>query len=275
MAYKKLSIHEDIKKAYGSIAKNEQSCCCSSCGSVQFDPAIIAKAAGYDPLTLKMLPQGANMGLSCGTPVEIADLKLGETVLDLGSGGGIDGFLAGIKVGSLGQVIGVDMTPEMVEKATHNAERYKTMTKLSNVEFRLGQIENLPLDDSTVDVVLSNCVINLSPDKFKVWSEIYRVLKPGGRVVISDMALLKPLPEKISTQVFALVSCVAGAVLIAETKRMLEAAGFSKINLTPKPDYLKQAIADGDQAYSQVAQLLDEGENLSDYVTSLTIEARK
>ena len=165
------------------------------------------------------------MGLSCGNPVAIAALREGQTVVDLGSGGGFDVFQAGEKVKASGRVIGVDMTPEMLAKARKNIGQYRQRTGLDNVEFRLGEIECLPVPDNSVDVVLSNCVINLSPDKPKVWREIYRVLKSGGKVSVSDLALLKPLPDNVRDMAAALVGCVAGAVLVEETKALLEKAG--------------------------------------------------
>ena len=165
------------------------------------------------------------MGLSCGNPVAIAALREGQTVVDLGSGGGFDVFQAGEKVKASGRVIGVDMTPEMLAKARKNIGQYRQRTGLDNVEFRLGEIECLPVPDNSVDVVLSNCVINLSPDKPKVWREIYRVLKSGGKVSVSDLALLKPLPDTVRDMAAALVGCVASAVLVEETKALLEKAG--------------------------------------------------
>ena len=169
------------------------------------------------------------MGLSCGNPNALAALKPGEVVLDLGAGGGFDVFIAGRKVGPTGRAIGVDMTPEMLAKARKNIAAYRERTGLDNVEFRLGEIEHLPVADASVDVVISNCVINLSPDKPQVWREIARVLKPGGRVAVSDLALLKPLPPAVVERVEALVGCVAGAVLVSETERMAREAGLVEI----------------------------------------------
>ena len=174
------------------------------------------------------------MGLSCGNPAALAALKPGEVVLDLGSGGGFDVFIAGRKVGATGRAIGVDMTPEMLAKARRNIAGYRKETGLDNVEFRLGEIEHLPVADNSVDVIISNCVINLSPDKPQVWREMARVLKPGGRVAVSDMALLKPLPPEVRKMVEALVGCVAGAVLVSETGRMASEAGLTGIDLKVK-----------------------------------------
>ena len=211
------------------------------------------------------------MGLSCGNPVAIAALREGQTVVDLGSGGGFDVFQAGERVKASGRVIGVDMTPEMLAKARKNIEQYRQRTGLDNVEFRLGEIECLPVPDNSVDVVLSNCVINLSPDKPKVWREIYRVLKSGGKVSVSDLALLKPLPDNVRDMAAALV----GAVLVEETKALLEKAGFTSIVLTPKPDYVRNMQDWNDPLYKQIAETLPQGEEMADYVVSLSIEARK
>jgi SAM-dependent methyltransferase len=230
---------------------------------------------GYDAESLANLPDGANMGLSCGNPIAIAALQEGQIVLDIGSGGGFDVFQAGQKVKSSGRVIGVDMTPEMLAKARRNIEQYRQRTGLDNVEFRLGEIEHLPVPDNSVDTVLSNCVINLSPDKPQVWREIFRVLKPGGKVSVSDMALLKPLPSGIRAMTEALVGCVAGAALVEETRDMLEKAGFTSIILTPKTDFMQSMKNSNDPLHKKVVQALPEGAEIADYVVSLTIEARK
>lgn len=196
-----------VRDGYSEIARDSKSCCgCSN-------PKQFAEAIGYSTEELDSLPEGANMGLSCGNPTAIAALKSGQVVLDLGSGGGFDVFIAAKKVGPQGKTIGVDMTPEMLGKARAGISRFTEETGLSNVEFRLGEIEHLPVEDAGVDVVISNCVINLSPDKTQVWNEIARVLKPGGKACISDLALKKPLPEEILKSAAALVSCVAGVVL--------------------------------------------------------------
>lgn len=229
-------IREAVRAGYGAIATNDGRCGCSTgcCGNS--DPQQLAHALGYGAQTLSNLPEGANMGLSCGNPVAIAALHEGQIVLDLGSGGGFDVFQAGAMVKETGRVIGVDMTPEMLAKARKNIFQYRQHTSLDNVEFRLGEIEHLPVPDASVDVVLSNCVINLSPDKPQVWREIFRVLKPKGTVSISDLALLRPLPANIREMVEALVGCIAGATLVDETQKMMELAGFTDITLTPKPD---------------------------------------
>jgi SAM-dependent methyltransferase len=268
-------VRNSVRAGYAAIATGRQSSCCSSERSGQADPKRLATSVGYDAASLANLPDSANMGLSCGNPIAIAVLQEGQTVLDLGSGGGFDVFQAGEKVKAAGRVIGVDMTQEMLQKARTNIEQYRQRTGLDNVEFRLGEIEHLPVADNSIDVVLSNCVINLSPDKAQVWSEIWRVLKPGSKVAVSDLALLKPLPEKIRSMVEALVGCVAGAVLVEETKAMLEKAGFRSVVLTPKTEYVRQMREWNDPLYNAIAEALPNGEEMSDYVISLSIEAQK
>ena len=200
----------------------------SCCGSSAPEAERLARHIGYSAEELAALPDGANMGLSCGNPNALAALKPGEVVLDLGSGGGFDVFIAGRKVGPAGRAIGVDMTAGNAAKARKNTGQYRKRSGLDNVEFRLGEIEHLPVADASVDVVISNCVINLSPDKPQVWREIARVLKPGGRVAVSDLALLRPLPPAVLEMVEALVGCVAGAVLVSETERMAREAGLDQ-----------------------------------------------
>ncbi|MDR1659536.1 MAG: arsenite methyltransferase [Desulfovibrio sp.] len=266
---------ETVRAGYAEIAMGKRACCYGSPRSSQADPTRLAQAVGYDAESLANLPEGANMGLSCGNPVAIAALREGQTVLDLGSGGGFDVFQAGEKVKDSGRVIGVDMTPEMLAKARKNIAHYRQRTGLDNVEFRLGEIEYLPVADSSVDVVLSNCVINLSPDKPQVWREISRVLKPGGKISVSDLALLKPLPDNIREMAAALVGCVAGAVLVEETRAMLEKNCFKSIVLTPKPDYVRSMQDWNDPLYKQIAETLPQDEEMADYIVSLSIEARK
>ncbi len=214
---------------------------------------------GYTPEDLVLVPEGANLGLGCGNPQAIAALRPGETVLDLGSGAGFDAFLAAKQVGPTGRVVGVDMTPEMVTKARGNAERLGSR----NVEFRLGEIEHLPLADSTVDVILSNCVINLSPDKDAVFREAFRVLRPGGRVAISDMVATAPVPDTVKARVDALTGCVAGAAGVEELAESLRAAGFAEIRIVPRSD-LSACICEWMP-----------GTGAEDFVASATIEARK
>ncbi len=271
------AIRNIVREQYGAIAVNPgASCCQSGCGSASLsDAEALARAIGYDPQSLAIAPEGANMGLSCGNPLAIAALREGMTVLDLGSGGGFDVFQAGVKVGAGGRVIGVDMTPEMLGKARANTQAYRERTSLDNVEFRLGEIEHLPVADGSVDVVISNCVINLSPDKPQVWQEIYRVLKPGGSLAVSDIALTKSLPTRIQNMVAALVGCVAGAMLLEETRKTLENLGFHTIALKPKADYVRQMVALNETLYADIAAALPSGEHLEAYVTSLDIYAIK
>lgn len=217
-----------IKEKYGKIAaQGVEGCGCGNCNS---NSRQFALSIGYSNEELEVIPEEANLSLSCGNPIASANLKKGEVVLDLGSGTGFDSFLAANEVGSDGRVIGIDITPEMVEKARENARK----NGVQNIEFILAEIENLPLPDNSVDVVISNCVINLSSDKQKVFQEIYRVLKSGGRVAISDMALLKELPAGLKENSEAYTACITGAVLIDEYRRIVENAGIANVNITQK-----------------------------------------
>ena len=228
-------IREIVRQKYGGLARTGRSCCGgTSAAGCCSRPETLSKRIGYTDDELGAVPDGANLGLGCGNPVAIASLKEGETVLDLGSGAGFDCFLAANKVGRNGKVIGVDMTPEMIEKARKNTMKgdYK------NVEFRLGEIENLPAADNSVDVVISNCVINLSPNKMRVFNEAFRVLKPGGRFMISDIVLTKELPSAVKESVEAYVGCVAGAIKKEEYLQTIRQAGFGEIHIagqTPFP----------------------------------------
>ena len=272
---KEEDVRGTVRDAYGKIARQGGTCCGpSSCCGGQSADAVVS-AIGYSAEELAGLPQGANMGLSCGNPTAIASLKAGEVVLDLGAGGGFDAFIAARKVGSSGWVIGVDMTQEMLEKARRNAESFRQSSGLANVEFRLGEIEHLPVADASVDVVISNCVINLSPHKAQVWREIARVLKPGGRVSVSDLALLKPLPAAVRDSVEALVGCIAGAVLVDETKAMVEAAGLADLVCESHSDYIDQMADWSDPLYREITDKLPPSAKASDFVTSLNIAARK
>lgn len=227
------NIKERVKENYGKIAREGSSCCPASscCNSVKAKE--ISKKIGYTDEEMGVVPDGANLGLGCGNPVAIASLKAGETVLDLGSGAGFDAFLAAAKVGKSGRVIGVDMTPEMIDRANENARR----GKYANVEFRPGEIENLPVKDNLVDVIISNCVINLSPDKEKVFKEAFRVLKPGGRVMVSDLVLVKELPDAVKGSVEAYVGCIAGAAKKEDYLRFIKAAGFHDIKVMAQDTY--------------------------------------
>ena len=271
-------VREFVRQAYAGIAVGGGSCCgpdgsagCGGGGSAE----ALAEQIGYSKSELDKLPEGANLGLSCGNPTAIASLQPGETVVDLGAGGGFDVFVAARKVGPAGRAIGVDMTAEMISRARRNAEAYEAETGLTNVEFRLGEIEHLPLADASVDVVLSNCVINLSADKRQVWREVARVLRPGGRVSVSDLALFRPLPEAVQRSIEALVSCVAGAVVIDDTRRMLGEAGLTEIELTPRTEYMQAKAEWNDPLYKMLAGMLPKGTTAGDYLTSLDIRARK
>ena len=272
----KQRIHQSVRKAYGRIASAGGGCCgpkSSCCGGGRVDD--VAKGVGYSDAELATLPEGTNLGLSCGNPTALAELKPGETVLDLGSGAGLDAFLAAQRVGPQGRAIGVDMTPEMLAKARQNAIVFKERTGLGNVEFLQGQIEALPLPNAAVDVVLSNCVLNLSPDQATVWKEIARVLKPGGRVSISDMVLLRPLPVEIRESVEALVGCIAGAVLVDDLRQMVADAGLVDLKLIPKEGAVEAMLPSDDPMAQHLIERLPAGTRPSDYITSLIISATK
>lgn len=234
---KSTSIKKTVKESYARIAQS--SACCCNCGCDSNNKAQRQSGEmGYSNDEMNQVPAGSNLGLGCGNPVAIASLKEGEAVLDLGSGAGFDAFLSVGKVGKTGRVIGVDMTDEMLKKARENAKK----GGFDNVEFRKGDIEDLPLEDEEVDVVISNCVINLAPDKEKVFKEAYRVLKTGGRLMVSDVVLTKPLPEELRNNKELLVGCVSGAILKQDYLDLLKKAGFSNITIhkeTPAflPDY--------------------------------------
>jgi SAM-dependent methyltransferase len=230
---------------------------------------------GYSSTDLNSAAADANLGLSCGNPTALASLRPGETVLDLGSGAGFDAFIAGPRVGASGRVIGVDMTPAMLDRARANTATYKDQTGLTNVEFRLGEIENLPLPDSSVDVVISNCVLNLSPDQGRVWAEIARVLKPGGRVAISDLVLLRPLPASVRNDIEALVGCVAGATLISTVEAMARSAGLGEISIQCKGGYVDAMTDWQDPLYQKIIAALGSGEKIGNFVTSANITASK
>lgn len=217
-------LEQAVRSRYGAVAMGNLS-------SEHEGVRAVAEAFGYSPEELSSIPAEANMGLSCGNPTATANLRKGETVVDLGSGGGLDVFLAAAKVGPTGRAIGIDMTPEMIELAQRNAAKAYDGSDYSNVEFHLATIDRLPLEDNSVDCVISNCVINLAPDKPAVFREIARVLKPGGRLAVSDIALKQTLPAEISKDLYAYVGCIAGAILIEDYKRQLIEAGFSNVQV--------------------------------------------
>lgn len=218
------TIEQAVRSRYGAVAA-------SNLSSENEGIHAVAQAFGYSAEELASIPAEANMGLSCGNPTAMANLREGETVVDLGSGGGLDVFLAAAKVGPTGRAIGIDMTPEMIERARRNASHGPSGEPFTNVEFHLAKIDQMPLPDNSVDCVISNCVINLAPDKPAVFREIARVLKPGGRVAISDIALKKTLPQEISSDVFAYVGCIAGAIEIQDYRQELLKAGFSNVEV--------------------------------------------
>jgi arsenite methyltransferase len=223
---KEEEIRKNVREGYAKIAKkaarSPKSCCGSSEPSRE-----ISKQIGYNEEDLASVPVEANLGLGCGNPIAFASLKKGETVLDLGSGGGLDCFLAAKKVGEKGRVIGVDMTPEMIDKARENARK----GRYGNVEFRLGEIENLPVADNTADIIISNCVINLSPDKARVFREAFRVLKPSGRLMVSDIVLLKKLPAEVEKSVEAYIGCLSGAIMKDKYLSLIREAGFQDVKV--------------------------------------------
>jgi len=266
----KRKIKKVVREKYGEIARAGGSCCGSygqsgcCCGGSQ-EATIISKKIGYSSEDLMAVPEGANLGLGCGNPVALASLKPGEAVLDLGSGAGFDCFLAASRVGNTGKVIGVDMTPEMLERARENARKGNYL----NVEFRLGEIENLPVADNSVDVIISNCVINLSPDKSRVFSEAYRVLKPGGRLMVSDIVLTGELPESIRESVAAYAGCIAGASLKPDYLKYIESAGFKDITVVDETPFLVGDIENDPLVMTLVDNLETDGEQLGKIVSSI------
>jgi arsenite methyltransferase len=247
---KKEEVTKAVRKRYAGVVKQSSSCCGAGpatnrggacCGSANAtDANDISLGIGYSEADLKAVPAGANLGLGCGNPVALASLKTGEVVLDLGSGAGFDAFLAAARVGAKGKVIGVDMTPEMLDKARENLRK----GKYKNVEFRLGEIEHLPVADSSVDVIISNCVINLSLDKPAVFQEAFRALKPGGRLMVSDIVLLADLPQKILDSMEAYSSCIAGASKKDDYLAAIQAAGFGDVKVVDETVFPIESVAD-------------------------------
>ena len=238
-------IKKIVKDGYAKALSQETSCCCSGscCGGVT-QAEDISKKVGYSDSEMNAVPEGANLGFGCGNPVALASLKEGDVVLDLGSGAGFDAFLSAQRVGKTGRVIGVDMTPEMVAKAKENAKK----GNYNNVEFRMGEIEKLPVEDNSIDAIISNCVINLSPDKETVFKEAYRVLKAGGRLMVSDLVLAKDLPKEIKDSVEAYVGCLAGAIKREEYLRFIVQAGFQDVRVISESSYPVDAMFDNFEA---------------------------
>jgi ubiquinone/menaquinone biosynthesis C-methylase UbiE len=269
-------IKEIVKEGYAKIAVQGGSCCgpaSSCCGSADLAKDISSKI-GYSEKEIQGVPEGSNLGLGCGNPVALASLREGETVLDLGSGAGFDCFLAANKVGKKGKVIGVDMTPDMIEKAKENAER----GNYGNVEFKLGDIEKLPVGDGSVDVVMSNCVINLSPDKGKVFQEAFRVLKPGGRLMISDIVLLNELPKVIKESIEAYIGCVSGAIMKDEYLRKIKASGFDDVRVIEETVFPFEFIANDPAVKRMIEDLglkAGEAKKLAHSAVSIKVHAVK
>ena len=269
------NIQQRVKEGYGKIALQGGSCCASSscCGGSSLAKDI-SKTVGYSDAEMTAVPEGANLGLGCGNPVAIASLKEGETVLDLGSGAGFDAFLAAQKVGETGRVIGVDMTPEMLKRARANAAK----GHYYNVEFRQGEIEYLPVENNSVDVIISNCVINLSTDKQRVFKEAFRVLRQGGRLMISDLVLVKDLPEVIKESVEAYVGCLAGAVRKEDYLTLIREAGFQGIKIVSEANYPVEAMANDATAQAVMKDSFEKKIDLGDVensVVSVKIQAVK
>jgi ubiquinone/menaquinone biosynthesis C-methylase UbiE len=268
----KKNIRKVVREGYARIAKQNDSCCgpfqsCCESPDIEGD---FSKKIGYSKEELKSVPEGSNLGLGCGNPVALASLKQGETVLDLGAGAGFDCFLAANKVGKKGKIIGVDMTPEMVEKARENAEK----SGVDNIEFRLGEIENLPVADNSVDAIISNCVINLSPDKKRVFIEAYRVLKSGGRLMISDIVLLNELPEEIRNSIEAYVGCISGAVLKEEYLKAIKEAGFQDVKIMKETSFPAESVINDPTAKEFIEKfniLVEKVENVVNSIQSISV----
>jgi len=271
---KEEEVKKVVREGYARIVKMERSCCSDSCSCVEG----VSESIGYTQEEIDSAPDGSNLGLGCGNPLALASIKEGETVLDLGSGSGFDCFLAVQRVGRNGKVIGVDMTPEMVERARGIARK----EKIENVEFRLGEIENLPLADESVNLVISNCVINLSPNKKRVFEEAFRVLKSGGRIMVSDIALLKELPNFIRNSMTAYVGCVSGAIMKNEYLNVISDAGFQDVEVVEETRYPTELIDLEDPTVQTILYELNISseqakemiENLIDIV-SITVNGKK
>ena len=273
---KETEIKKEVRKRYAEVAKKGSSCCASAspcCGSGNLAQTI-SRAIGYSDEELESVPESSNLGLGCGNPVALASLVEGETVLDLGSGAGFDCFLAANRVGKKGKVIGIDMTPEMIEKARENARKgnYK------NVEFRLGEIENMPAADNSVDVVISNCVINLSPDKKRVFGEAFRVLKPGGRLMVSDIVLLQELPDFIKNSIAAYVGCISGAMMKDRYIETIREAGFQEVKVIDEAAFPVEYITNDPTAKAVINKMNlseDKVKDTANSVVSIKVQGIK
>jgi len=252
---KEEKIRKIVRESYAKVAKRESCCCGSECD----------EKIGYTKTELESVPEGTLFSLGCGNPVALASLKEGETVLDIGSGGGLDCFLAAKKGGGKGHVIGVDMTPEMIDKARENCRKGKYI----NVEFRLGEIENLPVADNTADVIISNCVINLSPNKERVFKEAFRVLKPGGRLMISDIVLLKELPETVMRSKQAYIACISGAIMKDEYIELIKDAGFQDVKIIEETSFLIDFIIDDPTGKAVLKDLSLSSESIKELASSV------
>jgi len=264
---RKKEIKKVVREGYAKIAKQDSSCCVpaeSCCGSADLAQDI-SKSIGYTEEELKAVPEGANLGLGCGNPAAFASLRKGEIVLDLGSGPGLDCFLAAGKVGENGRVIGIDMTPEMIEQARENARK----GNYANVEFRLGEIENLAEADNSVDVVISNCVINLAPDKRRVFTEAFKALKPGGRLMISDIVLLKELPDFIKNSIEAYIGCLSGAMMRDEYIEAIKAAGFQEVRIIDETSFPIECMANDPTARAVIENLQIPQEEVKEVASSV------
>jgi arsenite methyltransferase len=272
---KEEKVKKIVRNRYAKIAKTDGSCCVSSvsCCSAPTEEQV-SKMIGYSEDEVNAVPEGANLGLGCGNPTALASLREGERVLDLGSGAGFDCFLAAKKVGKKGKVIGVDMTPEMLEKARSNARK----GKFTNVEFRLGEIENLPIADNSVDVIISNCVINLAPNKKCVFEEAFRVLAPRGRLMVSDIVLLKELPESVRKNVEAYAGCISGAEIKDKYLDLINKAGFGEVKILQEKVYPLEYIIsepEGDKVINRLGMTREEVKEVSNSVVSISVSAVK
>ena len=256
-----------VKKVYGDIAKKKKSCCCGS------KNADVSEKVGYTKEDLNSIPDEANMGLGCGNPVALASLKEGEMVVDLGCGGGIDVFLAAKRVGIKGKVIGIDMTEDMLNKARANAKK----ASLQNVEFKLGEIENIPLDSNIADCIISNCVINLSEDKQKVFNEAFRILKSGGRLMVSDMVLLADLPDAVLKSPELHAGCIAGALHKEDYLNKIKKAGFKEVSVTREDTVSLADYIGTDKVVSDLVENMSalEKDGINKAVASIKVSAKK